>query len=98
MKLHLRPYQHSCQQIAIEQATPHNEGGKAKKHAPHLGIGGSHGLHHSNKVGTLQNDDKQTAYHGEACHTYHEDKNDPHIGVEQFQPRKHAGIKVADGG
>ena len=49
-------------------------------------VPGTYRLEDTDHLRTLEDDDEQTADHGEASHAHHEDEDDPDGDVEQFQP------------
>ena len=52
---------------------------------------GAHRLEHTDGARTFKDKNQQAANHREACHAHHQHKDDPHIEVEHFEPRKSGG-------
>ena len=48
-------------------------------------------------LGTFQNDDKQSADHGESGYCHHQCKDNPDIDVEQREPLEYVRIGFIDG-
>ena len=69
-------------QVAPEQSASDDEGGKPQEGVSHHGVTHAQRLQYAYHLGTFQNDDEQSANHGEACHTDHEHQDNPHIDVE----------------
>ena len=83
-------------QVAKQDATAYDENSKPEKRMAYGRVARSKGFECAYHLCTLKNDDKKTGYHGETRYTYHQHKNDPHVDVEQRQPRENLRISLID--
>ena len=88
--------QSDADEVTQQQSLSDDEGGKPQESVAYCLVACAQRLEQSNHLGTFQDDDKQSANHGESCHAHHQHEDNPHVDVEQFEPREYLRIGVVD--
>ena len=79
--------------VAQKHTLADDEDGKPQEGVADGLVAGTQCLHHANHGGSFQNDDKQTADHGDAGYYQHQTENNPDIQIHQTQPLKMFGFR-----
>ena len=68
-----------CQNVAVYHTTYNNKEAEIEEDVSHTCIACTKRFQNPYEVGSLKYNNEQTAYHSHTSHTYHKDKNNPHI-------------------
>ncbi len=83
--------------VAPEQSATDDEDGKPQEGVADARVAHAQSFEDADGLGALEDDDEQSADHGDACHTDHEREDDPHVDIEQREPREDVGMGFVDG-
>ena len=93
----LQQNQSESDDITNQQSFPDDEHGEPKEGVANGLVSCAQRLQYANHVSTFEDDDEQTADHGEASHANHQRQDNPYVQVEQVEPRKDLRIVLLNG-
>ena len=83
--------------VAQKHTLADDEDGKPQEGVADGLVAGTQCLHYAYHGGAFQNDDEQTADHGDTGYYQHQTENNPDIQIHQAQPLEDVWIQVLDG-